>query len=134
MPVAPPWISRLFQTAALFNWLATALTVVSPGTVVEILGLGDPPRYLFLLRTWAGMGFLFGFLFWEIARRPAEHVPLVKYGWLVKSVSALSALFAWTGGEIPGSVFALFLVTDWIWIPPFLYADYLLRTPWPTGD
>ncbi len=127
MPIAPPWVSRLFYAAAVVNWALSLVALVAPLAAIDLLGI-DPPRYLFLVRIWGGTAFLFGFVFWEIAPHPVERATLVKYAWLQKSVVALAATLGLLGGDVPAPLFGVVVLTDWIWIPPFVYSDYLLRS------
>jgi hypothetical protein len=78
------------------------------------------PNYPFLVWIWAGMAFLWGVSFLEIARDPMQAYPLVKYSWLEKSITSLSVIIAFLIGDVPRSFLVTIFVTDVIWIPLFI--------------
>lgn len=125
MPVVPPWIPGLFHAAAVVNWLGTATALVWPEAAFVALDL-EPPRYPSLVRVLAGTAFMFGFVLWEVGRFPLERAFLAKYAWLAKSIVFLGVVIG-ALGDTPATLLAIVAVTDGVWIPPLLYADYVLR-------
>ena len=106
--------------------MATVGGILDPGGMAASFGVA-PPNYPFLLRIWSGMAFMFGCMFWEIARDPHGKRALVKYAWIEKAIAAASVTIAWLQGNAPGIMMVLVVFTDWIWIGPFLYYDRALR-------
>jgi hypothetical protein len=78
------------------------------------------PNYPFLVWIWAGMAFLWGVSFLEIANDPMRAYPLVKYSWLEKCITSLSVIVAFAIGDVPGRFLVAICVTDVIWIPLFI--------------
>ena len=116
----------VFRVGAVVNWIATVGAIVDPvGTAVRF-GV-PPPNYPVLLRIWAGMAFMFGCMFWEIARDMRGKRALIKYAWIEKAIAAVSVTLAVFQGTAPRLMLALVVLTDWIWIGPFLYYDWRLR-------
>ncbi len=91
------------------------------------------PNYPFLVWIWAGMAFLWGVSFIEIARNPIRSLPLMKYSWLEKCITSLSVLIAFVIGDVPGRFLVAICFTDAIWIPLFISVHVgllaALRTP-----
>ncbi len=132
-PTRSSWGPTWFRVGALLNWIVTVPAIVAPEWSNRmVLDLPNDIHHVFLLRIWAGTAFLWGWFFWEIARGLDQHKPMIKYAWLEKSITALSVTVAWYAGQfvVDGvghdRVLWMVVVTDWIWIPIFLYYD--LRT------
>lgn len=125
--VVPPWIPKVFYAGAILNWAMTIGTIVDPVGSAVMLGV-EPPNQPFALRAWAGMAFLFGFMFYEIARDPVGKMAMIRYAWLEKLVSAASVTIGFFWGNAPLILFVLICVADWAWIPPFIHAGRVLRT------
>jgi hypothetical protein len=125
-PEVPSWIPTLFYAGAVLNWVVTVGTVFDPKRSSILFGL-EAPNYPFVLRAWAGMAFLFGFMFFEIARDPLRKRVMIRYAWLEKLVSALSVTIGFFWGNAPASLFLMICLADWVWIPPFIHAGRVLR-------
>lgn len=123
----------IFRIGAVVNWLATIGGIIDPSSMATNFGI-PPANYPFLVRIWSGMAFMFGCMFWEIARDMRGKRALIKYAWIEKSITALSVTLAFATGTCPGIMFAMIIFTDWIWIPLFLYYDLDLRRAAPAGS
>jgi hypothetical protein len=80
-----------------------------------------------MARAWAGMAFLFGFMFLEIARAPFRKRAMIRYAWLEKLVSASSVTIGFLSGEAPWLLFLVICIADWAFIPLFICAGRTLR-------
>jgi hypothetical protein len=115
----------VFRIGAIVNWVATVGAILDPvGTAVRFGQAA--PNYPFLLRIWSGMAFMFGCMFWEIARDMQRKRALIKYAWIEKAIAAVSVTLGWAGGTAPGIMMLMVVFTDWIWIGPFFYYDRLM--------
>jgi hypothetical protein len=112
----------LFRLAAISNWLVAIGGIVDPTWVALNAGI-TPSNYPFLVRIWTGLVFMFGAMFWEISRHPSTRHHLIKYAWIEKTITAVNVTLGYVTGEVPGLMFALILVTDYVWIPIFIYYD-----------
>ncbi len=121
----PSWIPKVFYAAAALNWLNTIGTVIDPVAASRILGIA-PPNYPFALRALAGLAFMFGFLFFEIARDPVRKRAMIRYAWIEKAVGAVSVTIGFLAGDAPTAVFIMICVGDWAWILPFIHAGRVL--------
>jgi len=74
----PGWIPKLFYASAILNWVVTIGTIIDPVGSSALFGIA-PPNYPFMARAWAGMAFLFGFMFFEIARDPIRKRAMIRY-------------------------------------------------------
>jgi hypothetical protein len=122
----------VFRCAAVVNWLVTIGPLVAPSFVSQHAASAfgfEPPNFPTLVRIWAGMAFLFGFLFWEIASDLEAKRHLVKYAWIEKTITAVSITLGWLAGELHVALFVLIVFTDWLWIPLFLRYGYAARWP-----
>jgi hypothetical protein len=118
---------QVFRIGAIVNWLVTIGAVIAPGCVAPLIGL-DPIEHTFLLRIWAGMAFLWGCMFWEIANDMRAKRHMIKYTWIEKSVTAASVTIVFFGDtERYLLVFLMILFTDYLWIPLFLFYDVITR-------
>lgn len=115
-----------FRIAAIVNWLVSIGGIIDPAAVANTFHI-TAPNYPFLVRIWTGMVFMFGAMFWEISRDPAGRRRLIKYGWIEKSVTAISVSIAYATGEVPFLMYGLILFTDYFWIAVFIYYDLSLR-------
>ncbi len=125
-PEPPAWISRVFYAGAVINWVVTAGTIVDPVKAAGLFGI-EAPNYPFMARAWAGMAFLFGFMFVEIARDPFRKRAMIRYAWLEKLVSASSVTIGFLSGDAPAVLFAVICLADWAFIPFFIQAGRALR-------
>lgn len=116
----------VFRLAALSNWLVTIVAIVAPEPGASLIGLTLDSQHVFLFRIWAGMAFLWGVMFFEIAGDMDGRKRMIKYAWLEKTVTALSVTIAFARNEIPATTMWFVLYTDHFWIPFFLY--YWART------
>lgn len=121
----------VFRIAAVVNWAATIGGIIDPTSLARNFGI-PPANYPFLVRIWSGMAFMFGCMFWEIARDLHGKRTLIKYGWIEKCITALSVSWAFVTHTCPEVLFVLIVFTDWIWIPIFLYYDVEARRPPPS--
>ena len=116
----------VFRIGAVVNWVATVGAIIDP--VGTTLRFGQaPPNYPFLLRIWSAMAFMFGCMFWEIARDLHAKHALIKYAWIEKAIAAVSVTLAYLDGTAPAIMMAMVVFTDWIWIAPFFYYDRRFR-------
>jgi hypothetical protein len=90
--------------------------------MAEALG-GAAPNYPFLVRLWSAFVFMFGCMFFEVARDPRGKAALAKYNWIEKTLTAFAVTAGYLAGEAPPRLMALIVLTNWIWIPPILWAD-----------
>jgi len=116
----------VFRIGAIVNWLVAIGGFISPAWVAQLSG-SPPANYPFLVRIWTGMVIMFGAMFWEISCDLNGKRPLIKYAWIEKGVTSLSVTLGYLSGQAPREIFILIIFTDYIWIPIFLYYDWLLR-------
>jgi hypothetical protein len=116
----------VFRVGAIVNWVVTIGAVIDPNSMAATFGV-PPANYPFLMRIWSGMAFMFGCMFWEIARDMPAKRALIKYAWIEKSVTAISVTLGFIAGSAPAVVFVLVVFTDWLWIPLFAYYDVQVR-------
>ncbi|MGE3620064.1 MAG: hypothetical protein AB7L84_06335 [Acidimicrobiia bacterium] len=119
-------VRALYRAAAVSNALATVPAFVAYDRYVATF-TDERPRYPFLVHIWAGMAALWGVSFWEIARDPVAARRLVRYSWLEKAVTTTSVVAAHRRGEVPTKFLVAIVATDLVWIPPFLWADRVVR-------
>lgn len=119
-------VSWLFRANALINWAVSIRAVVDPlGAALAFGGL--PPNYPFVIRLWSAFVFMFGCMFWEVARDPRGKAALLKYNWIEKTLTALAVTAGYLMGEAPLRLMVLITLTNWLWIPVILWADLALR-------
>lgn len=111
----------MFRAAGVANWLIAAPSMLAPRRSAEMLG-ATPPSPAFPVQAWAGMAFMFGFTFQEIAADPVGKRALIRYGWAEKLVSALAISKGYRDGEAPLASLFLLTLADWAMIPPFMLA------------
>lgn len=116
----------IFRVGAVVNWLVTIGAIIDPNAMASTFGV-PPANYPFLMRIWSGMAFMFGCMFWEIARDMHAKRALIKYAWIEKSVTAVSVTLGFVAGTAPTLIFVLVIFTDWLWIPLFAYYDVQVR-------
>ena len=121
----PRWIPRMFRAAGVANWLISAPSILAPRRSAEMLG-AKPPDPPFPVQAWAGMAFMFGFMFQEIAADPLGKRALIRYAWAEKLVSALAISKGYRDGEAPLSSLVLLTLSDWAMIAPFMLAKHRL--------
>ena len=101
--------------------------VLAPNLLTVVLGVA-PLNHQYFLRAFAGLGVVFGGLYYEISRDPLRNRNLIKYGWIAKAVSFTAVTYDFLMGH--GSHFAIwlfFVIEDFIWIPSFVYYDLRMR-------
>lgn len=108
-----------YGVGGVLNFLVTLPAFLAYNTYVGVFRSAHP-NYPFLVWIWAGMAFLWGVSFLEIARDPMQAYPLVKYSWLEKSITSASVIIAFLIGDVPGRFLVTICVTDVIWIPLFI--------------
>ena len=121
----PSWIPKVFYASAAMNWLSTIGTVLDPVAASRLLDIA-PPNYPFALRALAGLAFMFGFMFFEIARDPMRKRAMIRYAWIEKAVGAVSVTIGFFAGDAPTAIFIMICVSDWAWIVPFIHAGRVL--------
>lgn len=125
-PQPPAWIPQVFYAGAVINWGVTIGTILDPVKAAVLLGI-EAPSHPFMARAWAGMAFLFGFMFLEIARDPFRKRAMIRYAWFEKLVSASSVTIGFVSGEAPWVLFLVICLADWAFIPFFIRAGRALR-------
>jgi hypothetical protein len=125
MAVEKP-VAWLFGTNAVINWALSIRGVLDPLGMVAAFG-GAPPNYPFVIRLWSAFVFMFGCMFWEVARNPRGKAALLKYNWIEKTLTALAVTVGYGMGEAPPRLMLLIVLTNWVWIPFIVWADLSLR-------
>lgn len=119
------WIFRL---AAISNWLVAIGGFIDPTLLARNANV-VPANYPFLVRIWTGMVIMFGAMFWEISRDIRAKRALIKYAWIEKCVTAFSVTIAYWNGNVPMKILLLIVLTDYLWIPIFIYCQWRSRIP-----
>lgn len=119
---AERWVIWLFRANALINWVLAARTIMDPQGMALVFG-GPPPNYLFLVRLWGGLVFMFGCMFWEVSRDVGGKAALIKYNWIEKTITATAITLGYVLGDIPQRLMLLIIFTNWLWIPFIVWAD-----------
>ncbi|MDQ4102784.1 MAG: hypothetical protein M3186_03370 [Actinomycetota bacterium] len=126
-------VARLYRSAAISNFLVTVPAFVAYRRYIDSF-FSEKPNYPFLVHIWSGMAFLWGVMFWEIAKDPVKKQDLVKYSYLEKAVTSASVVAAVAlhdkqkSAKLPLRVLAGVSLTDIVWIPLFVRAHGKLRT------
>jgi hypothetical protein len=105
---------------------------------VSIRGIIDPvgaalafggiaPNYPSVVRLWQGFVFMFGCMFWEVARDVRGKSALIKYNWIEKTITASAITAGYWIGDIPVRLVVLIVLTNWAWIPFIIWADVAMR-------
>ncbi len=74
-----------------------------------------------------GFVFMFGYMFWEVARDVRGKSALIKYNWIEKTITALAITVGYFAGQVPDRLMILIFLTNWLWIPILLYYDIKLQ-------
>lgn len=125
-------VARLYRFAAISNFLVTVPVFVAYRRYIDSF-FSEKPNYPFLVHIWSGMAFLWGVMFWEIAKDPIKKQALVKYSYLEKAVTSASVVAAVAlhnkqkSAKLPLRVLAGVSLTDIVWIPLFVRAHGKLR-------
>jgi hypothetical protein len=120
--------SIIYRLAAISNFVVTIPAFVAYDRSVALFA-STRPNYPFLVWIWAGMAFLWGVMFWEIARNPLRTSPMIKYSYLEKMVTSTSVLIAYLSGNVPTAFLVAIVFTDMIWIPLFIWVHVtVIRT------
>jgi len=106
-------IRGLFAVAALYDGLLGALFVVAPAWAFTQFGV-TPPNHFGYVQFPAALLLIFALLFFNIARDPHRHAPLILYGVLLKIAYCSVTLTYWLSEGIP-----------WIW-KPFAVIDLVM--------
>ena len=112
--------STIYKLAAISNFLVTIPSFLAYDRTVALFATARP-NYPFLVWIWAGMAFLWGVMFWEIARDLVRTSRMIKYSYLEKGVTSTSVLIAYLSGNVPAAFLLGIVVTDMIWIPIFIW-------------
>ncbi len=124
-PVAKPG-ATIYRLAAISNFVATLPAFVAYDRSVALFA-DIPPNYPFLVWIWAGMAFLWGVMFWEIARDPLHSARMIKYSYLEKAITSTSVAIAYVSGNVPLAFLIAIVFTDIIWIPLFLWVQVAVK-------
>lgn len=119
-------VSWLFAANAVINWVVSLPGIVSPDHAAAAFG-GPAPNYPSIIRLWQGFVFMFGCLFWECSRDVRGKLPLLKYNWIEKLITASAITLGYFAGDIPPRLMALIILTNWLWIPFILWGDLAVR-------
>ena len=125
-------VARLYRFAAISNFLVTVPVFITYRRYIDSF-FSEKPNYPFLVHIWSGMAFLWGVMFWEIAKDPIKKQALVKYSYLEKAVTSASVVAAVAlhnkqkSAKLPLRVLAGVSLTDIVWIPLFVRAHGKLR-------
>lgn len=124
---------RAFRINAAINWVVSIRGIVDPVGAAEMFG-GPPPNYPFIVRLWAAFVFMFGCMFFEVSREVPRKLPLVKYNWIEKTLTAIAVTSGFFGGTAPPGLMILTLFTNWLWIPYLVYLELGLRRELAPGQ
>ena len=125
-------VARLYRFAAISNFLVTVPVFITYRRYIDSF-FSEKPNYPFLVHIWSGMAFLWGVMFWEIAKDPIKKQALVKYSYLEKAVTSASVVAAVAlhnkqkSAKLPLRVLAGVSLTDIVWIPLLVRAHGKLR-------
>ena len=122
----PRWVVPHFRAAAILNWSTCLPNFLFPALMADIIGV-PPVNYAYVPRAFAGLGIVFGFIYFEISRDPLRNRNLIKWGWIAKSVSFITVFHGYLIGEAYPLVLAFFVIEDLIWVPSFIYYDIKLK-------
>jgi hypothetical protein len=111
----------VYGIGAFVNFAATIPAFVAYHSSVHLFAPMRAPNYPFLVWIWAGMAFLWGISFVEIAYDANAAYPIVKYTWLEKCITSVSVFIAFVISDVKGRFFLGICVTDVIWIPLFIW-------------
>lgn len=120
--VAPRWIGRMFAASSIVNFIIGGPPMIAPRKTARLFADREP-NPLFPMQAWAGMAFMFGFMFREIARDPVGKRALVRYAWAEKLVSAVATSVGYRAGDASRSTMVLISAADWAMIAPFMLAE-----------
>jgi hypothetical protein len=122
-PVAVPRsIVLLYRAAAISNFIVTVPAFVAYDWYIGLFHLPTPPNYPFLIWIWSGMAFLWGVMFWEIARDPVAKFAMLKYTYLEKMITSTSVTVGFLAHNVPLQAWLGVLYTDVLWVLPFILA------------
>jgi hypothetical protein len=121
-------VTWIFRLAAISNWLVAIGGFIDPTWVAQNAHM-MPANYPFLVRIWTGMVIMFGAMSWEISRDIHAKRALIKYCWIEKCVTAFGVTTGYANGGAPGELLMLIVLTDYLWIPIFIYCQWRSRTP-----
>jgi hypothetical protein len=119
-------VSWLFAVNAVINWVVSVRGIFDPVGAAAAFGAA-PPNYPFMVRLWSAFVFMFGCMFFEVSRRPVEKAALVKYNWIEKTLTGAAVTLGFAMGEAPLRLMVLIVLTNWLWIPFLMQADFGLR-------
>ena len=128
MPVAPRWITAVFLLAALVGGAHGLAALVAPGAMAGALAL-DPIPDPTLVRLWGVLALLLAALCMSILRDPVGGATLAQFVWPAKLGIVLAAALGGAGGDASPRLLAWVAISDGIWVPLMLVADYVLRNP-----
>jgi hypothetical protein len=116
----------LFRINAVTNWSLSIGPILAPAAVAVWYG-GPEPNYPSIVRLWAGLVFMFGLMFWDTSRDVVAKRHLIRYNWIEKTITATAITVGYFGGDVPGRLMTLIVLTNWLWIPAVLYYDLAVR-------
>jgi FtsH-binding integral membrane protein len=114
---------KLFTVAAVFNLLVGVPMLVAYPVVAKLLALQGPPTAWFHIA--GAVVVLFGYVYWKIARDPAQFRPFVMLGIIAKMLFVVVIYGHWLAGDLSGRV-ALLVTVDLVFA--LLFAAYLRRS------
>ncbi|MBI3540964.1 MAG: hypothetical protein HY073_02345 [Deltaproteobacteria bacterium] len=112
-------MKTFFRTAALFDWIAGLGLIFNLNMQVKMLGL-ESPNYPGIFTLVGGVTLIFGWIFWQVSNHP-DNRPIFQAALLAKIVPTLALTGAILAGLLPKLFFPLVLLTDGVWIVPFVY-------------
>ena len=112
----------LFRVNAVINWTTSVGGIVDPVGIAHLYG-GPVPTYPWLIRLWMCFVFMFGCMFWEVARNVPDKFALMKYNWIEKTITASAITAGFALGQVPDALMLTITLTNWLWIPVLVYYD-----------
>lgn len=110
---------RFFRFAAFFDWMTGVGLIFALEAQVKMLHL-ESPNYPGIFLLVGGITLLFGWIFWQVSSHP-ENRPLFQIALLAKIIPFLFLIAASLLKLLPPVFIPLSILTDGIWIAPFIY-------------
>jgi hypothetical protein len=116
----------LFRFNAATNWILAVPAILSPAAAAASYG-GPEPNYPAIIRLWAGLVFMFGWMFFETSFDVVGKRHLIKYNWIEKTITASAITLGYVSGDVPARLMGLIVLTNWLWIPVILAYDLAIH-------